>query len=113
MPGALALTHESRRRFEALPGLDRDEIYRECGEIIALYQQALLRWPGNLLAAEGLIRVRDTFAGVALRRGEFLLARSQVRAIEEEIKQYNVAALGSDSVAERIKASVATPERRT
>jgi serine/threonine protein kinase len=109
---SLALTHQSRRRFEALPGLDRDDIYRECGEIIALYQQALLRWPENLLAAEGLIRARDTLAGVALRRGEFLLAQSQVRAIEQERKQYKLAALGSDSVADRIKAEVVTPDRR-
>src|SRR5262249_12361405 len=78
-----ALTHldsfiffdEGRRRFEELPKLDRDEIYRECHEIIALYQRALAHWPGNLRAAEGLVRVRDTLAAVALRRGEIQLAR--------------------------------------
>lgn len=42
---------------------------------------------------------------VALKRGEFRLARAQVRAIEKEQKQYNVAALGPDSVADRVKAS--------
>jgi hypothetical protein len=88
---SLALARESRRRYEALADLDRDEVYRECSEIIALYQQALLRWPGNTLAAEGLIQVRDTFAGVAIKRGEFLLAQSQARAIEQEKKQYNLA----------------------
>jgi serine/threonine protein kinase len=104
--------NEARRRFQALPNLDSRDVYRECNEIIALYLQALTSWPGNLLAAEGLVRTRDTLAGVALKRGEFLLARSQVRAIEEELAKYNLPAVSPDSFAEKIKVSVAEQDRR-
>jgi serine/threonine protein kinase len=106
------LANEARCRFQALPELDSKDVYRECNEIIARYLQALAGWPGNLLAAEGLVRTRDTLAGVALKRGEFLLARSQVRAIEEEQKKYNLAPVGPDSVAEKIKVTVAEKDRK-
>jgi serine/threonine protein kinase len=115
-----ALTHldsftfyeQGRRRFEELPGLDREELYRECHEIVALYQRALAHWPGNIRAAEGLVRVRETLAAVALRRGEIQLARSQVRARDQECEQYNLRALAADSVAEKIRASLSERDRR-
>jgi serine/threonine protein kinase len=106
------LANEARRRFQALREVDSRDVYRECNEIIALYLQALTSWPGNLLAAEGLVRTRDTLAGVALKRGEFLLARSQVRAIDEEQKKYNLSAVAPDSIAEQIQRSVAEKDRR-
>jgi serine/threonine protein kinase len=115
-----ALTHidsfvfydEGRRRFEELPGLDRDEVYRECHEIIALFQRALAHWPGNIRAAEGLIRVRDTLSAVALRRGEIQLARSQVRARDQECEMYKLRDLAADNVAEKILSSLADRARQ-
>jgi serine/threonine protein kinase len=115
-----ALTHidsfsfydQGRGRFENLPGLDRDELYRECHEIIALYQRALAHWPGNVRAAEGLVRARSTLATVALRRGEIELARSQVRALEQECERYNLRTLGADAAAEAIRDSLAERDRR-
>jgi serine/threonine protein kinase len=106
-----ALTHldsfsyfeQGRRRLEQLPGLGREELYHECHEIIQLYQRALAHWPGNLRAAEDLVRVRDILAAVALRRGEIQLARSQVRALDQERQQYNLCALAEDSVADQIR----------
>jgi hypothetical protein len=95
-----------------LPGLGRDEIYRECHEIIALYQRALAYWPGNVRAAEGLARVRETLAAVALRRGEIQTAQSQIRARDQECAQYKIGALGPDDVAEKIRASLADRDRQ-
>ena len=94
---------QGRRRLEALPRLGREELYHECHEIIHLYQRALAHWPGNIRAAEDLVRARDILAAVALRRGEIQLARSQVRALDQERQQYNLRALAEDHVAEQIR----------
>jgi hypothetical protein len=109
---SFAFFEQGRRRFEDLPGMDREELYRECHEIVALYQRALAHWPGNVRAAEGLVRVRETLAAVALRRGEIQLARSQVRAIDQECEQYHLNALAADHVAEKIRASLSERDRR-
>jgi serine/threonine protein kinase len=109
---SFTFSNEARSRFEGLPGLDRDEIYRECHEIIALYQRALAHWPGNIRAAEGLVRVREALSAVALRRGEIQLARSQVRALDQECEQYNLQALAVDGIAEQIRTSLAERARR-
>jgi len=109
---SLAVAQQGRRRFEALAGLDREDIYRECNEIIALFKQALVGWPGNRLAAEGLIRVRQTLAAIALRRGEIDLARSHGRAMQQEIQQYNVPPLAADRIAEQVKADVERHDRQ-
>src|SRR5262249_27518468 len=106
-----ALTHldsftyfeQGRRRLEHLPGLGREELYHECHGIIHLYQRALAHWPGNIRAAEDLVRVRDILAAAALRRGEIQLARSQVRTLDLERQQYNLSALAEDSVADKIR----------
>jgi hypothetical protein len=103
---------EGRRRFEGLPGLNRDELYRECHEIVGLYQRALAHWNGNVRAAEGLVRVRETLAAVALRRGEIQLARSQVRAADQDRAQYNLRLLAADGVAEAIRHSLSERDRR-
>jgi serine/threonine protein kinase len=94
---------QGRRRLEALPGLGGEELYHECHEIIQLYQRSLAHWPGNIRAAEGLVRARDILAAVALRRGEIQLARAQVRALDQERRRYNLQALAEDSVAEQIR----------
>jgi serine/threonine protein kinase len=94
---------QGRRRLEALPGLGREELYHECHEIIQLYQRALAHWPGNVRAAEDLVRVRDILSTIALRRGEIQLARSQARALDQECQQYHLNVLAEDSVAEQIR----------
>jgi hypothetical protein len=43
---------------------------------------------------------------VALKRGEFLVAQSQARAIEEERKKYNLYNVPLDAAAESVKAFV-------
>jgi serine/threonine protein kinase len=106
-----ALTHldsfayfeQARKRLEALPGLDGEELYHECHEIIHLYQRALAHWPGNVRAAEDLVRARDILSAVALRRGEIQLARSQARALDQECAHYRLRALAKDNVAEEIR----------
>jgi hypothetical protein len=115
------LTHEvslnysaqASARFEALPGRAPEDFYRECDEIIALLQQALACWPGNTAAAERLVWLRETLAGVALRRGEIQLARSSARAAERERGLYGIDAPQPDAVAERIKASLTDRDRRS
>jgi serine/threonine protein kinase len=94
---------QGRRRLEELPRLGREELYHQCHEVIRLYQRALAHWPGNLRAAEGLVRTRDILAAIALRRGEIQLARSQVRTLDQECAQYQLHGLGEDSVAEQIR----------
>jgi serine/threonine protein kinase len=94
---------QGRRRLEALPRLGREELYHECHEIIQLYQRALAHWPGNVRAAHDLVRARDILSTVALRRGEIQLARSQVRALDQECQQYQLGALAEDSVVEQIR----------
>jgi hypothetical protein len=97
---------QAQKRFEALPGLAPEEFYRECEEIVALFQRALACWPGNTVAAERLIWLRETLAAVALRRGEIQLARSSARAAERDRLLYGISVLHPDAVAERIKASL-------
>jgi serine/threonine protein kinase len=109
---SLELTHEARQRLEALPGVPGDELYRECQEIITLYTQALKRWPGNVVAAEGVINTRTTLAGVAVRRGEIMLARSQGKAIDQDLKRYNLSALAPDPVVDQVRAALADQERK-
>lgn len=104
-------TTEACMRFEALPGLSADDFYRECEEIIALLQRALISWPDNLKAARRLVWLRETFAAVALRRGEIQLARSSARAAERECQAYHIDSLPPDDVAERIKASLIDRDR--
>jgi serine/threonine protein kinase len=94
---------QGRQRLEKLPRLGREELYHECHEIIHLYQRALAHWPGNIRAAEDLVRARDILAAVALRRGEIQLARSQVRTLDQECQQYNLRGLAEDNVAEQIR----------
>jgi serine/threonine protein kinase len=100
-----SFTHfeQGRQRLEELPRLGREELYHECHEIIQLYQRALAHWPGNVRAAEDLVRVRDILSAVALSRGEVQLARSQVRALDQECQQYQLRALTEDNVAEQIR----------
>jgi hypothetical protein len=100
---SFAYLEQGRRRLEGLTRLSREELYHECHEIIHLYQRALAHWPGNVRAAEGLVRARDILAAVALRRGEIQLARSQVRALDQECQQYNLRALAEDRVAEHVR----------
>jgi serine/threonine protein kinase len=100
---SFAYFEQGRRRLEELTRLSREELYHECHEIIHLYQRALAHWPGNVRAAEGLVRARDILAAVALRRGEIQLARSQVRALDQECQQYNLRALAEDGVAEQVR----------
>ncbi|MBL8800018.1 MAG: protein kinase [Planctomycetia bacterium] len=108
---SLAVAGHGRRRFEALVGADREEVYRECNEIIALFKQALVAWPGNRSAAEDLVRVRQTLAAIALRRGEIQLARSHGRAMQQEMDQYHVPALAADHIAEQIKSCLEEHDR--
>jgi hypothetical protein len=87
-------------------------LYHECEEIIALYQRALACWPGNKVAAERLVWLRETLAAVALRRGEIQLAQSSVQTAERERQLYGVAVLRPDPVAEKIKASLLDRRRK-
>jgi serine/threonine protein kinase len=109
---SLTFSEQAGLRFETLLDRDRDDFYRECDEIIALYQRALACWPGNIAAGTGLVRMRETLAGVALRRGEIQLARSQVKAADREREQYHIHALAPDAVAERIKAALMDRDRQ-
>jgi hypothetical protein len=115
MAHQLSLDFSSRAcaRFEALPGLAPEGFYRECEEIIGLLQRALACWPGNAAAAERLVWLRETLAGVALRRGDIQLARSSARAAERERRLYGIDALRPDAVAERIKADLTDRDRRS
>jgi serine/threonine protein kinase len=109
---SLTLGAEARQRFEGLPAVPGEDIYRECAEIITLYHQALKRWHGNVVAAEGLIKTRTTLAGVAVRRGEIMMARSQGRAIEQELQRYNLSDIAPDAVVEQVRAALADQERK-
>jgi serine/threonine protein kinase len=101
---SFAYFEQGRRRLEKLPELPREALYHECHEIMQLYQRALAHWSGNIRAAEDLVRIRDILAAVALRRGEIHLARSQVRALDQERQQYDLRGLAEDRVAEQIRA---------
>jgi serine/threonine protein kinase len=109
---SLALADDARRRFEDLPGVGLDDVYRECHEIIALYLQALKRWPENPTAAEGLFQTRSALAGLALRRGEIMLARSQGKAMEHEAKVFPRPADNVDEAGELVQAALLEQERR-
>jgi hypothetical protein len=109
---SLGFSGRACERFEALPGLAPEDFYRECDEIIGLYQRALACWPGNPTAAERLVWLRETLAAVALRRGEIQLARSQVREAERERRLYGIRTLRPDAVAERIKTTLTGWDRR-
>jgi serine/threonine protein kinase len=110
---SLNISTQACERFEALPGLAPEDFYRECEEIIGLFQRALACWAGNTGAAERLVWLRETLAAVALRRGEIQLARSSVRAAERERQLYHLHALRPDAVAEKIKASLTARDRRS
>jgi tRNA A-37 threonylcarbamoyl transferase component Bud32 len=109
---SLSFSEQASQRFAGLIELDREDFYRACDEIIALYQRALACWSGNRRAAEGLIRIRETLTAIALRRGEIQLARSQARAAERERAEYGVPELPPDSTVERIKSSLSARDRR-
>ena len=108
---SLAVARQGWQRFEQLPEQDQEDIYRECNEIIAIFKQALVAWPGNRLAGEGLVQVRQTLAGIALRRGEVQLARSHSKALDQECASYQLPLRPANAVAERIKASVGAQDR--
>jgi serine/threonine protein kinase len=110
---SVELGSQASARFEALPGLGPEEFYRECEEISSLYQRALACWPGNTVAAERLVWLRETVAAVALRRGEIQLARSSARAADRERQLYGIDALRPDDVAERVRASLTDRDRRS
>jgi hypothetical protein len=110
---SLNISTQAGERFEAMPGLAPEDFYRECEEIIGLYQRALACWPGNPAAAERLVWLRETLAAVALRRGEIQLARSSAQAEVRERQLYSIATLRPDEVAERIKASLTDRDRRS
>jgi serine/threonine protein kinase len=110
---SLDFSDQAGARFEALPGLAPEDFYRECEEIVSLLQRALACWPGNAAAAERLVWLRETLAGVALRRGEIQMARSSAQAAERERERYGIGALRPDAVAERIKARLTDRDRRS
>jgi serine/threonine protein kinase len=108
---SLNFSAQARERFEGLPGLAPEDFYRECEEIIGLFQRALASWPGNSVAAERLVWLRETLSAVALRRGDIQLARSSARAAEQERHLYDIDVLRPDAVAERIKACLTDRDR--
>jgi hypothetical protein len=104
---------QANKRFEALPSMAPEDFYRECEEIIGLYQRALARWPGNTSAGERLIWLRETLAAVALRRGEIQLARSSSHAADRERRLYGIDVIRPDYVAEKIKANLTDRTRQS
>ena len=62
---SLNFSAQARERFEGLPGLAPEDFYRECEEIIGLFQRALASWPGNSVAAERLVWLRETLSAQA------------------------------------------------
>lgn len=87
---SLKLSAVAGDRLNRLSATDAADIYRECTEIIAGYQQALELWSANARAVRGLRQAREVFVGIALDRGDLALAQSQVRAMATDCQQYKI-----------------------
>jgi len=112
---SLELSRTATERLTRLAGVAEDELYREATEIIVAFQQALKLWPGNREAAFGLRRARETFAMIALRRRDLLLAKSQVAAMEKEHAEFPVESddlIPVQALAMRISAAMAAARVR-
>ena len=85
---SLKLSAAAEERLSAVKEKPKTEVYRECTETIAGYQQAIELWSSNEGAILGLRKARETFVEVALERGDLALAQSQVSAMEEECRKF-------------------------
>ncbi len=83
---SLKLSSAAGERLRRTDDAAEGDLYRECTEIIAGFQQALELWRGNASAMLGLRKAREAFAEAALERGDLALARSEVAAMESECR---------------------------
>lgn len=63
---------------------ERNQIYAEYAESLAGYQQALMLWTGNKLAAQGVEDARFCYARTALDHGDLGLAESLAAKLDPE-----------------------------
>jgi len=112
---SLKLSSAANERLTRLKEVGEKQLYRECTEIIAAYQQAIELWSENQPAILGLRKARETLVEAALERGDLALAQSELAAMEEERKTL---ALGQEllespkDLAERVNAAITEAARK-
>ena len=112
---SLKLSAAADERLARLKDVDPAEIYRECTEIIAGYQQALDLWRGNDPAICGLRSARQSLVETALAHGDLALARSQVAAMEDECGRHKTGREPLKSLVEltdRVYTAIAQAQRQ-
>ncbi len=112
---SLKLSSVAEWRLACLKEVAKEQVYTECSEVIAAYQQAIELWGDNEAGVLGLRKARETLVEIALERRDLALAQSQVTAMGDESGRLRVGDRRLESpkeLHERVDAAIARRARR-